>query len=112
MLSNDFYVVFHFVLLRTVLRVIFKGCKFTCHGNSSIFVSIPFWAIAVRTEFVGDFEYIASVGESGGGLELMAGEGKGCNDVGTFGVEFGYDGVGCCVLSLTRDELEAVSVSI
>lgn len=76
--------------------------------------SFPFrsLAIAVRNDQAGDYEYIASVGESGGGLELMAGEGNGCDDVGTFGVEFGYDGVGCCILSLTRDELEDVSVKL
>lgn len=38
----------------------------------------------------------------------MAGEGRGCDDVGTSTVEFGYDGLGCCVLSLTRDALEQV----
>ena len=44
----------------------------------------------------------------GGGLELMAGQGRGCEDVGTSTVEFGYDGLGCCVLSLSRDALEQV----
>ena len=38
----------------------------------------------------------------------MAGEGRGCDDVGTSAVEFGYDGLGCCVLSLTRDALAQV----
>ena len=38
----------------------------------------------------------------------MAGEGRGCDDVGTSTVEFGYDGLGCCVLSLTRDALAQV----
>lgn len=58
------------------------------------------------------YEYISSVavgdGVGDGGLELMAGEGLGCEDVGTFRADFGYDGVGCCVLSLTRQALAEV----
>lgn len=41
----------------------------------------------------------------------MAGEGHGCNNVGTSPVEFGYDGVGCCVMSLTREALEEVGIA-
>lgn len=58
-----------------------------------------------------DYEYMAAGGSEGGGeLELMIGEGRGCDDVGTSPVEFGYDGVGCCVLSLSRDALAEVGV--
>lgn len=57
----------------------------------------------------GDHEYIATGGLRGaGGLELMAGEGRGCGEVGTSPVQFGYDGIGCCVLAFTRDALEQV----
>lgn len=39
---------------------------------------------------------------------MMAGEGRGCDDVGTSPVEFAYDGLSCCILSLTRDALVEV----
>lgn len=40
---------------------------------------------------------------------LMVGKREGCGDVGASPVEIGYDSVGCCVLSLTRDGLAQVS---
>ncbi|CAM9721871.1 unnamed protein product, partial [Laminaria digitata] len=74
-------------------------------GNPGYLPGLP--VLAGRLESSGDNEYIAAGGSTGGGgLELMAGEGRGCDDVGTSTVEFGYDGLGCCVLSLTRDALE------
>ncbi|CAM9514499.1 unnamed protein product [Ectocarpus sp. 13 AM-2016] len=73
-------------------------------GNPGYLPGLP--VLAGRLESEDDDEYIAPGGSNGGGgLELMAGEGRGCDDVGTTPVEFAYDGVGCCVLSLTREAL-------
>lgn len=38
----------------------------------------------------------------------MTGDGHSCDNVEPFPVEFGYDGVGCCILSLSRDDLAEV----
>eukprot|EP00904_Undaria_pinnatifida_P007560 jgi/Undpi1/3934/HiC_scaffold_16.g07302.m1 len=74
-------------------------------GNPGYLPGLP--VLAGRLQSWGDYEYMAAGGSAGGGgLELMAGQGRGCEDVGTSAVEFGYDGLGCCVLSLSRDALE------
>ncbi|CAM9472724.1 unnamed protein product [Ectocarpus fasciculatus] len=73
-------------------------------GNPGYLPGLP--VLAGRLESEDDDEYIAAGGSNGGGgLELMVGEGNGCDNVGTTPVEFAYDGVGCCVLSLTREAL-------
>ncbi|CAM9292145.1 unnamed protein product, partial [Hapterophycus canaliculatus] len=73
-------------------------------GNPGYLPGFPL--LAGRLESSGDGEYIAAGGSAGGGgLELMTGKGKGCDDVGATPVEFAYDGFGCCVLSLTREAL-------
>eukprot|EP00752_Nemacystus_decipiens_P014257 g12678.t1 len=73
-------------------------------GNPGYLPGLP--VLAGRLESSEDFEYVAPGGsDDGGGLELMVGEGRGCEDVGTSPVEFAYDAFGCCVLSLTRLEL-------
>eukprot|EP00903_Cladosiphon_okamuranus_P006338 g6208.t2 len=73
-------------------------------GNPGYLPGLP--VLAGRLESSEDFEYVAPGGTGGGGgLELMVGEGKGCDDVGTSPVEFVYDAFGCCVLSLTREAL-------
>ncbi|CAN0403321.1 unnamed protein product [Pylaiella littoralis] len=73
-------------------------------GNPGYLPGLPVLAGILASS--DDFEYVAAGGSSGGGgLDLMVGEGRGCDDVGTSPVEFAYDGLGCCVLSLTRDAL-------
>ena len=57
----------------------------------------------------GDYQYIAAGGsDDNGHLEMMTDIGRGCGDVSASSVEFGYDGVSCCVVALTRDELKKV----
>ncbi|CAM9689480.1 unnamed protein product, partial [Scytosiphon promiscuus] len=73
-------------------------------GNPGYLPGFP--VIGGRLESSGDNEYIAAGGSAGtGGLELMAGTERGCDNVGTTPVEFAYDGFGCCVLPLTREAL-------
>lgn len=57
----------------------------------------------------GDHDYIAPGGsDATGHLDLMVDMGQGCGDVSRTPVDFGYDGISCCVLTLTRDELDKV----